>query len=252
MQHPNPFFAAVLFVAAIFAGAQPARSQTLAEQYLVSAIDAERAAHNLPKLLPSPALATAARRHAERMRQEHAIAHQFSDERELGLRAAEAGAHLSHVTENVGSGDGLSGMHSAFMRSPHHREHILDARVTSIGVAVVPEGGRFWIVEDFGRDIANLTLSQQEQQVLHSLAAAGMSRISATENARDTCRMQTGYAGPRPWFVIRYTTSDLGQLPEQLQTRLLSPRYQSAAIGACPAGRTDGLSTYSLAVLLFP
>jgi len=73
-----------------------------------------------------------------------------------------------------------------------------------------------------------------------------------TEAARRSCTMQTGYAGERrPWFVMRYTASDLSHLPEQLSARLSTGRFTQAAVGAC-ADRKSNFSGYRIAVLLFP
>ena len=74
-----------------------------------------------------------------------------------------------------------------------------------------------------------------------------------TAVARKTCAMETGYAGPRkPWFVMRFTSDSLNQLPDELKTRLASGRYHQAAVGACPSDRQSPFTSYSFAVLLYP
>jgi len=84
------------------------------------------------------------------------------------------------------------------------------------------------------------------------LRASGMTEVAGTEDARKTCTMDTGYAGERrPYFVMRYTTSDLSLLPEQLKAKLKDRRMHSAAVGAC-AGAGKSFTAFSIAVLLYP
>jgi hypothetical protein len=65
--------------------------------------------------------------------------------------------------------------------------------------------------------------------------------------------METGYAGARkPWFVMRFTSDSLTQLPAELKTRLASGRYHQAAVGACANSETGNFTAYNLAVMLFP
>ena len=193
-----------------------AQGHTVAEQYLFQSVNAERAAAGLPALVWNNALTAAAHLHAEQMRSEQAIAHQFGGEAGLVNRAAGAGAHFSRVTENVATSNSILLMHTALMHSPHHRENILDPRVTSMGIAVVAARGQMWGVEDFSHDVEILSFAEQEAEVARELAAAGLPDVEATQNARATCKLETGYVGARPSFVVRYTTGDLHQLPEQL------------------------------------
>jgi hypothetical protein len=64
--------------------------------------------------------------------------------------------------------------------------------------------------------------------------------------------MDTGYAGPRkPWFVMRFTSDSLTQLPGELKSRIASGRYHQAAVGAC-APHDSPFTSYNIAVLLYP
>ena len=224
----------------------------MAEQYLFQSVNAERSAAGLPRLVWNQSLSAAALRHAEQMQRRRTISHQFENEPDLPGRAASAGARFSRVTENVATSDSMLTMHEALMQSPHHRENILDPRVTSMGVAVVAGRGEFWGVEDFSREVARLSLSDQESEVAKRLAATGLPQISITQDARTTCQMTTGYAGTRPWFVMRYTTGDLNQLPEQLTLRIAEGRLRRATVGACTANANGSFTSFSIAVLLFP
>ncbi len=228
----------------------PARAQhTVAEQYLYTSVNAERAAAGLPALQWNPALQDAADFHAAQMRAARTLSHQLNGEPDLTARAAHAGARFSRVSENVAVGQSILQMNDALMHSPHHRENILDPDVDTVAIAVVNNRGELWAVEDFAHDVAPLTLQQQEQHVARILAQAGVP-TSSTPDARATCRQDTGYVGPRPGFVMRYTTADLGHLPNQLLARMQTGGYSRATVGACPPDG-NGFSSYSLAVLLY-
>jgi hypothetical protein len=224
---------------------------TVAEQYLFQSINQERAMAGLPALEWSSPLTGAAQYHARLMRAQGDISHQFNGEADLTQRAASAGARFSRVAENVATSGSILQMHTALMNSPHHRENILDPKVNSVGIAVVASGRQLWGVEDFARDVQSLSFEEQERQVGELLVATGLNNVSATQEARDTCRSSTGYVGDRPVFVMRYTASDLNRLPQQLTAKLAQGGVSQAAVGACPSSGTGGFSGFNIAVVLY-
>lgn len=240
-----------LLLLAIAASAKQAHTQThtLAEQYLFQSVNAERAATGLPPLTWNLPLQAAADFHANAMRSAQTLSHQLSGEPDLSARAARAGSRFSRVSENVGVGPSILQMHDALMHSPHHRENILDPAVDSIAIAVVATRGQLWAVEDFAATVEALSFARQEARVTAILARRGMP-AEATEEARETCTKDSGYVGPRPGFVMRYTTADLNRLPEQLTARLQTGGYRTATVGACQ-DPTSAFSSYSIAILLY-
>ena len=228
-----------------------AQAHTVAEQYLFQSINVERAAAGLPPLSWSRPLTGAAQYHAFRMRSAGAISHQFNGEPDVAARASHYGARFSRVSENVATSPSILQMHVALMNSPHHRENILDPKVNSIGIAVVASGNQLWAVEDFARDVQELSLDEQEQQVGQLLAATGVPRVMSSEDARETCARSNGYVGSRPAFVMRYTATDLNRLPAQLTARLAQGGVASAAVGACAASVRSDFAMYNLAVVLY-
>lgn len=240
----------LLFVLGL--AAATGRAQTVSERYLLSAINGERAAHGLRALRVDEELHRAAAGHAEEMARRGAISHQFSGEAELSARGAAAGARFSRISENVAEGPTVIGLHEALMRSPGHRANILDPAVDAVGIAVVVRRGQLFAVEDFARTVVRLTLDEQEAAVGALLDRAGLELVAGTRTeARKTCALATGYSGgERPDFVMRYTTGDLGELPETLTRRLRTGRERRAAVGAC-APEASAFSQYSVAVLLF-
>ncbi len=228
----------------------PLRAQTVAEQYLLTAVNQERAAHRLAPVHLDPALTHAAARHAEEMARRRTISHQFSGEPDLAERGSATGARFDRITENVAEGPSILGVHDALMRSSGHRANILDPAVDAIGIAVVVCHGQLYAAEDFARTVAPLSLDQQEASVAWLLDQAGLELFPGAD-ARQTCVLSTGYSGNAlPAFVMRYTTADLSHLPAALIQRLRSGHEHRAAVGAC-APEASPFSQYRLAVLLF-
>jgi hypothetical protein len=231
-----------------------AGTTTVGEQYLFAAANAERVQRGLPELRWDAALYEAAGFHAREMADRGSISHQYAGEPELAERAKQAGAHFSVIAENVAEAPTAVRIHDAWMASPGHRSNLLDARVNAVGIRVLRRDGQLYAVEDFSRTVESLSVEDQERQVREAVAAtAQLAMLSASLNARQTCEMESGYAGlRRPSFVVRYTTADPTKLPEALRRKLAEGRYREAAVGACAAAEESAFSTYRLAVLLYP
>lgn len=223
--------------------------QTVAEQYLYTSVNAERAAAGLPALRWSENLQAAAAAHAVQMRERNTLSHQLEGEADLPGRAGRAGARFSRVSENVAVGQSALQMHDALMHSPHHRENILDPAVDTVAISISSDRGQLWAVEDFAHEVTALSLLEQEKNVVGELSRTGMP-VNSTQAARETCKQDTGYVGERPGFVMRYTTADLARLPQQLLARLKLGLYGKASVGACAPAR-NGFSSYSIAVMLY-
>jgi uncharacterized protein YkwD len=226
---------------------------TVAEQYLFTAANEARANQGLPPLRLDPVLTEASAQHAREMANRAAISHQFDGEPELATRGANAGAHFSLISENVGEAPSSVIIHDLWMNSPGHRANLLDPSVDSIGIAIVTRNNQLYAVEDFASTVKTLTLNQQERTVAGAIEQSGMRVAETTDDARQTCMMSTGYAGSRqPWFIMRYTASSLNTIPSQLKSRLTSGRYHQAVVGACPATRKSSFTAYNIAILLYP
>jgi hypothetical protein len=230
---------------------------TVAEQYLLAAANQERAARGLPQLHRDPQLARAAERHAEQMAAHGSISHQFPGEPELTSRGASAGVAFSLILENVAEAPNAAAIHDMWMNSEHHRTNLLDPAIDAAGIAVVERDGEFYAVEDFAKTVRAASLDQQEAAIAtlvrQKAAVAIESNGNAVTIARQTCAMDSGYAGSRkPWFIMRFTSDSLTRLPDELATRLASGRYHQAAVGACAADTHSPFTSYSIAVLLYP
>jgi uncharacterized protein YkwD len=232
-------------------------STTIAEQYLLSAANQERAARGLSVLHRDPLLARAAAGHAREMSAHGSISHQFQGEAELTNRGASAGVQFSVISENVAEAPSVVKIHDMWMHSEHHRANLLDPSIDSAGISVISRGGELYAVEDFVRTVKSFSLEEQESAIATLVSQPGRISMSsdaeAISEARRTCAMSTGYSGARnPGFVMRFTADSLTQLPDQLRTRMASGRYRQGVVGACSGTTQSAFTSYSFAVLLYP
>jgi len=181
------------------------------------------------------------------------ISHVFDGERGLAERAVDAGASFSLITENVAEAPNSAQIHDLWMHSAGHRANLLDPNVDAVGIAVIWSRGEFYAVEDFAHSVQRLTLNQQESAVGRLLLDGGLELLPQNADARRTCQLSIGYAGDRkPWFVMRYTSSDLTRLPDELKARIATRRFHTATVGACVPEHQSAFTTYSVAVMLYP
>jgi hypothetical protein len=229
-----------------------AAAQQPDEQQLVDLTNADRAQQGLPPLKWDPALAQAAAEHAQLMSQQStALSHQYPGEPDLEARAGAAGAHFRAIAENVALAPSPRALDQEWMHSPLHRANILDPRMDTIGVGLVKRGGNYYGVLDFASTVANLGPQQVEQKIGQLLQQRGLQPAGLTQQARQTCEMESGSAGgTKPWFTMRWEGTDLSRLPDQLEQRISTGKYHKAAVGACGhAGQ--GFTTYKIAVMLY-
>jgi uncharacterized protein YkwD len=232
--------------------ARSSRPQAVApETQLLEAANRDRASAGLRPLQWDMSLAAAARQHAQRMAQANTLSHQFPGEPPLQQRATQAGARFSMIAENVAEAPSAAHLHQQWMNSPPHRANLLDPELNAVGIAVVQSGGTLFAVEDFSVAVPTLNLDAQEVQVAAQLSARGLRMVNATADARKTCEMDRGWSGQRPASVVRYETSDLSRLPDDVAQRLQSGKFHTAAVGACDAGSSAGFTRFRIAILLF-
>lgn len=245
-------FGATLLPSALHAAAGSARPQgNSPEAVLFNAANRDRIAIGLAPFQWDANLAAAARLHAQRMAQHYTLSHQFAGEQPLQVRAMQAGARFRLIAENVAEGPTAQGLHHQWMNSAPHRANLLDRDLNSIGIAVVQSGNLFFGVQDFSVDVPQLSFEEEEGKVSSQLAARGMRVVNAALDARKTCEMSNGWAGQRPFAVLRYETSDLSALPEDIEQKLRTGRYHAAAIGACEPAGSGTFTRFRIAILLY-
>ena len=237
----------------LFTAALLGQTSNVSEQYLLAAANSERQLRGLPALQLDSSLTLAARAHARAMAAHHTISHQFGGEPDLAFRVGEAGTRFSLVTENVAEASTSSVIHRLWMQSEGHRANLLDPHVDAVGIAVAVSGGQLYAVEDFAGTVRWISEADQESAVADLIGRYGLSVETGLEGARKTCMRSTGFEGTKkPWFIMRYTTSDITRLPPELSSRLTTRKYKSAVVGACTSQEERPFSSYHVAVLLYP
>jgi hypothetical protein len=244
---------ATISLAILVLSSPPARGQKKdPAQSLFESANHERSAHGLDQLKWSPALARAAKQHAQRMAAQNTLSHQLSGEPGMAERASQAGARFSSLAENVAEGPSAQSIHRQWMNSPPHRANLLDPQLDSVGIAVAERNGVLFAVEDFSQEAAKLSVDEQEGIVGAKLRSHGLRLLSYTGDARRSCVLDNGYAGSHvPSFVLHYATPDLETLPDLLEQRIQTGKYHSAVVGSCSSDAKTGFSNYRIAVLLF-
>jgi uncharacterized protein YkwD len=230
--------------------AHGASQPSLEEKFLFEAGNRERAAIGLKPLKWDNALAAAARQHVLLMAQQYLLSHEYPGEVSLAERAAQNGAKFAMIAENVAVGPSPESIHNGWMHSPGHRANILNAEFTAVGIATARASGGLYAAQDFSKLVADLSLEQQEAKVVSLLRGTPFLAVTVTDDARKTCEMRRGFAGPSPLYMIRFEVADLGKLPDDLMEKVSSRAYRAAAVGACREPDTGGFTRFRIAVLL--
>jgi uncharacterized protein YkwD len=121
------------------------------EARLVELIAATRRERGLPVLLPSSALATAARLHSRDMRDAGFFGHTSPTRGDLSARLSRMGLVYRRAAEDLALATSPGLAHEMLLESPAHRAALLDPSLTHIGVGVTEAegedegGGRYFM-----------------------------------------------------------------------------------------------------------
>ncbi len=128
-------------------------------QTVFQAINTDRAAAGLPALVWSNSLMSGAHAHSLLMSADGHLAHQLPGEPAIGTRISQDGVKWTWCGENIGetsdtSASGALKLHQMMMaeQPPNdgHRQNILSANFTLVGIAVVIDSShQLWLTEDF-------------------------------------------------------------------------------------------------------
>ncbi|MGB7436174.1 MAG: CAP domain-containing protein [Candidatus Acidiferrum sp.] len=242
--------AAAVLLALVFTPTLHAQTSA-ADQTLLNAANRDRTAAGLSPLKWDPALAKAAHQHALRMAHMNQLSHQFPGEPAMQDRARQAGARFSVIAENVAQGPTVPGLHTQWMNSAPHRANIMDPELNAVGISVVQSGNMFFAVEDFSASVPSLSLEEQEKQVAAQIQSQGLQVTTGSADARKTCELDRGWAGPTPASVLRYEMADLSHIPDEVMQKITSGKYHSASVGACHAAGKSEFTHFRVALLLF-
>jgi uncharacterized protein YkwD len=218
---------------------------------LVQAANQDRASEDLQPLRRDDALDKAAWQHAQRMVASGSLSHQVAGEPNLIVRIQQAGAHCSTVAENVAQAPTAAQINDEWMHSASHRANLLDPKVNAIGVAVIKRHGELYAVQDFAHEITALAPPELERQVASLLQSQGLQIVGDGGAARAACSGSSSHTRPLPRLVMKYSTTDLSRLPQQVQQGIAGGSFHRAVVGACGAADQNGFSAYQMVILLY-
>jgi len=221
------------------------------EQDLLQLANQSRQGVGAPALTLDSGLTAAARVHAQVMLEANQLSHQFSGEPTLVQRlAATSKLQLDQAAENVALDYSAQGGHEHLMLSPPHRANLLNPAYNVVGLGVVRNGDRLFIVEDFGHALPAYSVDEVKN---HIAAAVNQMRQNTghplllrhdllTADAA-ACSMayadKLGTAAVRKLAasltVLTYTSLHPETLPAQASHAIRSPNLQSFSVGACYA-----------------
>jgi uncharacterized protein YkwD len=227
------------------------------EQLLTLANQSRRQAGAAP-LTMDVGLSQAARIHAQAMFEARRLSHQFDGEPSLPHRlAAITQLQLEQEGENVALDYDAEHGHQHLMLSAPHRANLLNPAYNVVGLGVVRNGDRLYIVQDFGSALRKYSLAEVKEHVAASVKQTRRQASRAELQRRDglgaddaACSMaQADKLGTPPVRklaessnVLTYTSLHPETLPDGAARLIAGRNLHSFYIGAC-YGRTDTYPT---------
>ena len=249
--------------------AAPATNEdAAAETALLNSINQSRRQAGVAAVQMEDSLREAARLHAQRMVATRRLEHQFPGEPSLLQRIADVSLlPLDRAGENIANATCAEGAADVLMRSPPHRENLLDPQFNLIGIAAVWSDGRLYVVQDFAHVVPSYTARETARIVGHSIGevrlSAGLTRLTqlsaphlddaacglAAEDHPNARLIAASYSNRK---IITYTQSQPEILPPAASRLLENADVQRFAVGSCYA-RNGNYPTgiYWVAILLY-
>ena len=148
--NPSLAFAGLAVLVLSGAGAAQQRTESV-ERQIFNAANQSRRAQGLMPLKWNPSLARAASQHAQVMARQNTLSHQLPNEPALPARASHAGLYFISIAENIAQGPDPANISDQWVRSPQHRQNLLDPEMNVIGIGVAERDGELFAVEDFAK-----------------------------------------------------------------------------------------------------
>lgn len=243
-----------------------------AENELLESANKSRDLAGVPPLRIEESLRLAARAHAQRMVATEELEHQLSGEPSLMQRIAlvsspAGGIKLDRAGENIAYANSAPDVNQALMRSPPHRQNLLDREFNVAGIAAIWNKGRLYVVQDFAHELPSYSPQQSGRSVSRAIdevrQQAGLPELAqlspanldeaacalAKESVPNAHLLSTAYKNRR---IITYTQSHPELLPEAALGMLRDPNVRQFAVGSCYARNAAyPTGTYWIAILLY-
>jgi len=229
-----------------------------AEQQLLTLANEARHQAGDPPLALDAGLSVAARVHAEAMLEAGQLSHRFQGEPALPQRlAATTNLQLDQAGENVALDYDAEHGHEHLMLSPPHRANLLNPAFNVVGLGVVRNGDRLYIVQDFGHALPTYSVDEVKARIAasvndlrHRAGQPELPRRDLLTADQAACSMaqadKLGTIAVRKLAgqstVLTYTSLRPETLPNGTSHAISSRSLHSFSIGACYI-RTDTYPT---------
>jgi uncharacterized protein YkwD len=245
-----------------------AREDAAAENELLLAANKSRELAGAQPLRMEESLREAARAHARLMADKQQLEHQLSGEASLMERVGRASPlKMDRVGENIAYAGCAPRANEVLMRSPSHRQNLLDNSFNVAGFAAIWSKGKLYVVQDFGHEVPSYSAQQSGKLVSRSIAEtrqeSGLPELAqfappnldeaacslAREDRPNAHLLATAYDHRK---IITYTESRPEMLPDAALKMLRDPRVGHYAVGSCYARNAlYPTGMYWVAILLY-
>ena len=139
------------------------------EKAMFELINRDRAGYNLKPLQFSSHLCEAARVHSSDMAESGKVVHDLPGCRNVNERLQDASLKVLKQGENVASGSSIEEAQENLMGSPGHRQIILDADFSHVGVGIVEQKDLLYITQNFVSFIPEVSSSEGKRVMLKKI-----------------------------------------------------------------------------------
>jgi uncharacterized protein YkwD len=239
-----------------------------AEDELLADANESRARAGARPLRMEESLRKAARIHARLMIAGRRLEHQFPGEAPLLGRIAQVSAlAMDGAGENLAYAACAPGANEVLMHSAPHRENLLNPRFNLAGIAALWRGGKLYVVQDFGHEVASYSARERAELVSRAVGKArreaGLPELvwqrlenldetacgMAEENRPNARLLAAAYSDRK---IVTYTQSRPEVLPEGALRLLRQRDLSQFAVGSCYARSASyPTGTYWVAILLY-
>ena len=219
------------------------------EEQLLALANRSRRQAGAPPLVMDAGLSQAARIHAQAMLEARRLSHQFDGEPALPQRlAATTQLQLEQEGENVALDYDAAHGHEHLMLSPPHRANLLNPAYNVVGLGVVRNGDRLYIVQDFGSALPKYSSAEVKDRVAVALSQmrraarrSGLQRRDWLGADEAACSMaQADKLGTAPvrhlaesYNVLTYTSLRPQALPAEAARVVAGRNLHSYSVGVC-------------------
>ncbi|HEV2717708.1 MAG TPA: CAP domain-containing protein [Terriglobales bacterium] len=222
-----------------------------AEQKLLDLANQARVQAGLAPLHTDDGLTEAAREHAAAIAERQQLSHQLPGEAPLAQRlATSTNLHLERGGENVATAATVDQIYASLMRSPPHRENLLNPSFNVAGFGVVRNGYLLFVTQDFGEGRATYSAQTSEDMVAASATQmrqqqrrSSLLRLNSGAAQAAACSMARANSLNTPMsrdmaqsrYLLRYTSNQPQNLPSSAPRAIGDRNISAFAVGSCYA-----------------